>query len=139
MTCFQNEVDSCYLLLSVIISLIHNKLFHFDIVILTEQLQETESSAKSQLVIQFGLYFKFISFVSKHFDQDVLFSIKMIIWIYDFEREVSLLLVFFELSDFNQKVADISNQILQTYKSRVRSICYELIEKRVLTVSVSVI
>jgi len=71
--------------------------------------------------------------------QNGLISIKMIIAIHNFIREVPLFLIFFELPYFNQEITYISDEISQTHESRVTHIFSQLLQQRVLTVRVSVI
>lgn len=139
LTSFKDKVDWSYLWFTVFIHLIQHEFFHFNIVILTEKLKETECTAESHLVIQLGLYFKFISFMAKHFYQNIFFTIEIVIRINNLVREISLLFILFELSHLNQKRSNVFNQLLQTNKSRICCISNHLFQNRILTVSVTII
>jgi hypothetical protein len=116
---FLDEVDGRNLVLSVFVDLLHQEFLHVDVVVFAEELQEPECPAKSQFIVEFSLYFKFIRFMSKHLDEDALFLIEVIVGIDNFVRKISLFLIIFELSHLNQEISDILDQQSQTHESHV--------------------
>lgn len=67
-TGLHDKVDRGDLFSAVVVALAHQELLHLDVVVLAEQLQETEDSAESQLVIELGVYLELVCLVAEHLD-----------------------------------------------------------------------
>ena len=77
--------------------------------------------------------------MTEFFLENGLFRVEVVIGVHNLIRKISLLLVFLELSDLNQEVTNIADQVTQTHEGWIADILFELVEEGVLTVSVAII
>lgn len=124
-TRLHDEINGGDLLSTIIILLTHQKLLHLDVVILAEQLKETEDPAECQLVVELSLYFEFVCLVAEHLDEDVLLAVEVVVGVHDLVREHPLLLVLFELAHFDQEVADVFDEVFEACEGYVLGVCEE--------------
>lgn len=118
--------------------MVHHELLHLNIVIFAEQLQESESTAQGKFIVELSLNLEFISLMAEHFDQDVFLAVEMIIGIYYFIGEHSLLFIFFEFADLNQEVTNVFDQLFQAEEGSIGGIASQFGQNGVLAVGVTI-
>lgn len=116
-SCGFNEIDRVDLLLRsfLIVGLNKQEIFHIDVAVLAEQLQEAEDTAKCQFVSLLSSSLKLIkSGVTELLQNDIILHIEVVEGIHNAVSEFSQFTDFFGLSDFNQESADVVDQSADT-------------------------
>lgn len=67
-TGLHDEVYGGYFFSAVVVALTHQEFLHLNVVILAEELQETENAAEGKFVIELGVYFELVGLVAEHLD-----------------------------------------------------------------------
>jgi glycerol-3-phosphate responsive antiterminator len=140
-SCGLDEIDRVDLLLRsfLIVGLNKQEIFHIDVAVLAEQLQEAEDTAKCQFISLLSSSLKLIkSGVTKLLQNDIILHIEVVEGIHNAVSEFSQFSDFFGLSDFNQESADVVDQSADTEQHVVFRVFQQNFQKRFLAMSVSV-
>ena len=110
-----DKIDRVGLFGLILVGLFLEEMFHVNVVVFAEELEESEDSADSFLVVDFSHELKLIKrFIPELFGNGVFFGVEVIIGILNLVGERPFFAALFDFSDFDEKSSDNLDKFSQT-------------------------